>query len=300
MTEFAFADAADRAAFVALRDQIDAYNDAQTGLAEPERKLGIFVRDAGGAVQGGVLAVSYYRWMMLDIVFLSETMRGRGLGRRLVQAAEREAVRRGCIGVWLLSFSFQAPDLYRRLGYQEIGTLAFPRGHHAVFLQKRDGLHAAPASDGFETTETPGEADEAALAAGITAYNAPFTGPPDDRQFGLVLRDPTSGAVIGGLWAKPFYGLLFLAFLILPPHQRRGGTGTRLVQEAERIARTRGYAGVFLDTFTFQARPFYERLGYSVFTIINEYPPGHRRYLMAKHFDAEGNGQPACATGRSS
>ncbi len=235
-------------------------------------------------VQGGLLAVSYYRWMMLDIVFLPEAMRGAGLGRRLVAAAEREAARRGCIGVWLLSYSFQAPEFYRHLGYQEIGTLAFPNGHHAVFLQKRDGAEGAGAANDVELIDTPAQADERALIDAITAYNLPFTGPRDERRFGFVLRDPSTRAVIGGLWAQPVYGLLFLEFLILPVDLRGSGLGTRLVRQAEDLARARGYGGVFLDTFSFQARPFYERLGYSVFTVIDDYPPGHRRFLMAKRF----------------
>ena len=280
-----FADASDRGAYVALRDQIDAFNDSHTGMGEPDRKLGILVRDpATGAAQGGVLGLSYYRWLMLDIVFLPETMRGAGLGRRLVQAAEAEAARRNCVGVWLLSYSFQAPGLYRRLGYQEIGALVFPGGFEAVFFQKRAGLDHPGAADGFEITDAPAGADRSALVDGITAYNLPFAGPRDERQFGFVARGPSTRAVIGGLWAQPVYGLLFLEFLILPPHLRRCGLGTRLVQEAEKIARARGYAGIFLDTFSFQARPFYERLGYSVFTVIDDYPPGHRRFLMAKSF----------------
>jgi GNAT superfamily N-acetyltransferase len=280
-----FADASDRGAYEALRDQIDAFNDSHTRLGEPDRKLGIFLRDpATGAVQGGVLGVSYYRWLMLDIVFLPAAMRGGGLGRRLVQAAEGEAARRGCIGVWLLSYSFQAPGLYRRLGYQELGTLAFPGGFQAVFFQKCSDLVQPGAADGFDVTEAPAEPDRAALVDAITAHNLPFAGPRDERQFGLLVRDPSTRAVIGGLWAQPVYGLLFLEFLILPEHLRGGGIGTRLVHGAEEIARSRGYAGVFLDTFSFQARPFYERLGYSVFTIIDDYPPGHRRFLMAKSF----------------
>jgi GNAT superfamily N-acetyltransferase len=277
--------ASDRAAYEALRDQIDAFNDSHTRLGEPDRKLGIFIRDpATGAVQGGVLGISYYRWLMLDIVFLPEAMRRGGLGRRLVQTAEDEAARRGCIGVWLLSYSFQAPAFYRRLGYQEIGDLAFPGGFNAVFFQKRDGLAQAGAADAFDLTDAPAEADRAALVNAITAYNLPFAGPRDERQFGLVLRDPSTRAVIGGLWAQPVYGLLFLEFLILPEHLRGTGIGTQLVRQAEDIARSRGYAGVFLDTFTFQARPFYERLGYSIFTVIGDYPPGHRRFMMAKRF----------------
>jgi GNAT superfamily N-acetyltransferase len=201
-----------------------------------------------------------------------------------VQAAEREAIRRGCIGVWLLSYSFQAPGFYRRLGYRQIGALDFPNGHRAIFFQKRDGFGQSEAGSGLEITETPAKAEVAALVDAITAYNLPFAGPRDERQFGLVLRDPATRAVIGGLWAQPVYGLLFLEFLILPEGLRGAGIGTRLVRQAEEVARSRGYGGVFLDTFSFQARPFYERLGYSVFTVIDDYPPGHRRFLMAKEF----------------
>ena len=280
-----FAAASDRAAYEALRDQIDAFNDSHTRIGEPDRKLGIFVRDpATGAVQGGVLGISYYRWLMLDIVFLPEAMRGGGLGRRLVQAAEAEASRRGCIGVWLLSYSFQAPAFYRRLGYEEIGELPFPGGFQAVFFKKQNALGHAGSPNRFDLTDAPADADRAALVDAITAYNLPFAGRRDERQFGLVVRNPSTRAVIGGLWAQPVYGLLFLEFLILPEHLRGSGIGTRLVHQAEDIARSRGYAGVFLDTFSFQARPFYERLGYSIFTVIGDYPPGHRRFLMAKSF----------------
>lgn len=281
-----YVDAADTAARMALLRLIDAYNDAHTGLGEPERKLAILLRDDAGAVQGGLLGVSYYRWLLLDILVLPEPMRGAGLGRRIVAAAEREALRRGCIGVWLGSYSFQAPGFYRRLGYREFGALDFPTGHSGIFLQKTDGLGADDPGDGLEITETPTAAEAAALEAAISAYNFPFAGERDRRHFGLIVRGPASGAVTGGLWAKPEWGLLFIETLILPEPLRGAGLGTRLLREAEGIARSRGYTGVFLDTFTFQARPFYERLGYAVFTIINEYPPGHRRFLMARALDA--------------
>jgi GNAT superfamily N-acetyltransferase len=289
-----FADASDRPAYEALRGQIDAYNDSHTKPGEPDRKLAIFVRDPGtGGIQGGLLGISYYRWLMLDIVFLPAAMRGAGLGRGLVQAAEAEAVARGCIGVWLLSYSFQAPGFYLRLGYRQIGTLDFANGHRAIFFLKRDGLGQPDPGSGLEITETPAKAEEAVLVDAITAYNLPFAGPRDERQFGLVLRDPDTRAVIGGLWARPVYGLLFLEFLILPERLRGAGIGTRLVCEAERIALSRGYGGVFLDTFSFQARPFYERLGYSVFTVIGDYPPGHCRFLMAKEFAEKPDERPS-------
>ena len=279
-----FVDAADTAARHALLRLIDAYNDWHTKLGEPDRKLAILLRDAAGVVQGGLIGVSYYRWLMLDILLVPAPMRGGGLGRRLMAAAEREALRRGCIGVWLVSYSFQAPGFYRRLGYREFGTLDFPNGHRSFLFQKREELGEGDPAAAFELTDAPTQREEAALEAAITAYNRPFAGERDYRQFGLVLRDPDGGAIVGGLWAKPEWGLLFVETLFLPDQLRGSGIGTRLMREAEVVARDRGYAGVFLDTFSFQARPFYERLGYSVFTLIEDYPPGHRRFLMAKRF----------------
>jgi GNAT superfamily N-acetyltransferase len=282
-----YVDAADTAAYAALHRQIDAFNDTHTRLGEPDRKLAVLLRDpATGAVRGGLLGVSYYRWLIVDILILPEDLRGAGLGRRIMHAAEREAVRRGCIGVWLVSYSFQAPGFYRHLGYQEFGALDFPNGHRGILLRKTAGLGLGDPGSGLEITETPTEAEEAALAAAIGEYNLPFAGARDPRQFGLVLRD-ADGAVAGGLWARPEWGLLFIETLILPEKLRRGGLGTRLMRRAEDEAQKRGYAGVFLDTFTFQARPFYERLGYTVFAVIEDYPPGHNRFMLARQLDGD-------------
>jgi hypothetical protein len=45
--------------------------------------------------------------------------------------------------------------------------------------------------------------------------------------------------------------------------------------------------GVYLDTFEYQARPFYEKLGYDVFGTLDGYPPGYRQYHLAKRFPPE-------------
>jgi hypothetical protein len=51
---------------------------------------------------------------------------------------------------------------------------------------------------------------------------------------------------------------------------------------AEALARERGSAGVKLDTYEFQAKPFYERHGYAVFGVLEGYPAGTRTYYMHK------------------
>ena len=66
---------------------------------------------------------------------------------------------------------------------------------------------------------------------------------------------------------------------------RGAGLGRQLLQRAEAIARERGCHGLWLDTFSFQARGFYEKLGFSLFGEIEDYPPGHSRFFLRKRLD---------------
>ena len=123
----------------ALLDLIIAFNNAQTGTSGPSQKLSLLVRDpATGAVRGGLRGESYYGWLFVELLVLSEELRGQGLGTRLMGAAEAEAGRRGLIGVWLDTFSFQARPFYQRLGYHLVGRIDdFPPGGARYWLAKR-------------------------------------------------------------------------------------------------------------------------------------------------------------------
>jgi len=64
-------------------------------------------------------------------------LRGRGHGRRMLEAAGAEARKRGCEHVWLDSYTFQTPTFYRQFGYEVFGSLdGFPPPHKRVFLTK--------------------------------------------------------------------------------------------------------------------------------------------------------------------
>ena len=87
-----------------------------------------------GAIEGGI----WYGWMTIKYVWIDEASRRAGLGRRLMARAEAEAIRQGCIGIWLDTFSFQARPFYEKLGFRLFGTIDdFPPGHKRFFLQKR-------------------------------------------------------------------------------------------------------------------------------------------------------------------
>lgn len=130
-------------------------------------------------------------------------------------------------------------------------------------------------------TETPTPEDRAAIIAALTRFNDSQVGPSNLRPLALLLRDP-SGTTLGGLWGRSMYGWMFIELLVVPEALRGRGLGAELMRRAEAVARERGCAGIWLDTFSFQARPFYERLGYTLFGEIAGHPPGGARYFLHK------------------
>lgn len=114
------------------------YNAQQAGDGLSE-KLALLVRDeVTGEILGGLHARVLYRWLFVELLVVPEQTRGQGMGSTLMQRAEDLARERGCVGVWLDTFEFQAPDFYRQHGYTEFGHIDdYPPGHKRFFFQKR-------------------------------------------------------------------------------------------------------------------------------------------------------------------
>lgn len=117
-------------------DGLVGYNESQTGDAGYE-KLTLLLRDSSNEVVGGLLGETYWGWLHIDILWVHESLRGRGYGGKLMAAAEREARARGCGSAFLDTFSFQALPFYERMGYEVFGELAdYPPGHRRYFLKR--------------------------------------------------------------------------------------------------------------------------------------------------------------------
>lgn len=123
----------------AIARLLDAYNDVRSGIPDPIAPLALLLREPGSElIVGGLWGVSYWRWMFVDQLFVPEAHRGQGLGTALLKQAETKARERRCIGVWLLSFSFQAPQFYLRQGYKPFGNIEdYPPGHSCTYFVKR-------------------------------------------------------------------------------------------------------------------------------------------------------------------
>jgi GNAT superfamily N-acetyltransferase len=119
-----------------IHSGLQAYN-LRRAVPSDYSALTVMVRDADGAVAGGLLGGTFWGWLHVDILWLHERARGQGLGRRLLRLAEDEARRRGCHHVFLDTMSFQALPFYLKQGYSVWGELPdFPIGHTRHFVQK--------------------------------------------------------------------------------------------------------------------------------------------------------------------
>ena len=131
-----------------LDDQINQFNASATGIsAGPDPLLAILVRDEASAIIAGIWGWSWGGCCEIRTLWVKEELRGQGYGRRLLQAAEEEAQRRGCAQVVLDTHSFQAPEFYQKHGYEIVGRIAgYPLGHTKYFLCKRLSQPEAPFS----------------------------------------------------------------------------------------------------------------------------------------------------------
>ena len=135
-----------------------------------------------------------------------------------------------------------------------------------------------------EIVSDPTDAIRDAILAPLVAHNESMVGPTERHTVAIVLRDD-GGAIVGGLWGLTGFRWLFVQYLAVPPALKGEGRGRALMLAAEDEARRLGCTGLWLDTFSFQARGFYEKLGYDVIGQIDDFPPGEARFFLRKRID---------------
>ena len=102
------------------------------------RDFFIVARDDDGSVIGGLRGTFLHSWLKVDVMAVSPDHRRQGIGRKLVEEAEAMGAQRGCRYSYVDTMSFQAPDFYFSLGYEESGRLRNwdSHGHDKIFLTK--------------------------------------------------------------------------------------------------------------------------------------------------------------------
>lgn len=132
----------------------------------------------------------------------------------------------------------------------------------------------------LEVTDSPREEDEDFVIAQTRTFNAAFT--EKDIRSLCAFERSREGEIIGGLTGKTYWNYLEISFLWVSEAHQGSGIATKLMGAAEHEAHSRGCRHVVLDTFSFQALAFYQRLGYKEFGQLQGFSGKHARHYLHK------------------
>lgn len=138
---------------------------------------------------------------------------------------------------------------------------------------------------GLLPSDAPEPGTFEAIFRALEASSRPLIGPLDRRLLVIPISDD-AGRVAGGFWGSTLFQWLQVEMLFVPQPLRGLGVGSALMALAERDARARGCLGACVDTFSFQAAGFYEKVGFTRFGVLDDFPPGHSRLYFRKYFTA--------------
>ena len=131
--------------------------------------------------------------------------------------------------------------------------------------------------------ENPDPADLDVIERALVEHNEARSEPRNYSPLAIFLRNG-EGQIVGGLRGLTVWGWLFVSQLWVAEDLRGQDYGTRLMEAAEQEARTRGCHSAYVDTFSFLALDFYQKVGYTVFGTLEGFPTGHTRYFLKKPF----------------
>ena len=266
------------------------HNIAATGIVE-FYPVTFVVKDDAGAVVGGLLGNIAGGWLHVRLLWVDRMWRGRGYAIELMAAAERYAIAKGCVAAAVQTASYEARPLYEKLGYRVFCELdGHPvEGHRRFHIAKRPltGIdvprrdprdHATLAMTPYPSAEVQG-----LITRGIQTHASAAIGRPEQMWRGAnVFLKSDEGEILGGALGNCWGQWLYVSDVWVDKAIRGRGYATKLMIAIENHALECRCVHAYLDTFSFQARPMYEKLGYSVFGTLEDHPQGHTHWYMKK------------------
>lgn len=129
--------------------------------------------------------------------------------------------------------------------------------------------------------EKPEEGAWGVIGRGVGTYNKEQAGDNQFQRLCYVLQE-NSEEILGGVISEVYWEWLYIDLLWVKEELRGRGYGRQLMETVENKAREQGAKNAYLDTFSFQAPVFYEKLGYQVYGKLQDFPPGQERFFMKK------------------
>ena len=250
------------------------------------------VDDEGNTIAGCILIIDSWKIAELDIIWVDEKYRRKGLGSALIREAEKAARERGCYVMILGTFDFQARPLYEKHGYSLCGTVRdFPRGHENYTLIKRlDQSYQEPSLSKDLPTRfeiSPGNEDDAEIIIkGLDEYNTSQAARNHRKYIPLEkkLLD-ADGNLIAAIFAGVGRWNSFEIDMIwVDEPYRNQGIGSELLSETEREAKEHGAYFALTEGLPDWQTGFFRKNGYATVGTLEDCPKGHSMQVLEKRF----------------
>ncbi len=276
------------AAFAAA--ELAAITDSRIDFEDAaEDEMAVFkVTDSGGNIIAGCnLMMDCWRAAELDILWVEEKYRRKGIGSALIREAERIAREKGCRFMTLGTFDFQARPLYEKHGFAVCGTIEDcpAKGHtHYDMIKRLDDPsdeRAAAVSCAFEIR--PGDEDDGEyIDDKLVEYNwSQVPAAHDFAYIGRRIPGDDGGPAAAGFARVNFWNIAFLEMLWVEEPRRNQGMGSRLLSDIEREAKKNGAYIVLADARDWNV-DFFRKLGYTVYCTLEDCPKGYGIYKLLK------------------
>ena len=256
-----------------------------------EETLYFKITDGDGRIIAGcILAIDTWKVADLDILWVDEKYRRKGLGSALIKEAERTAREKGCDLMTLGTFDFQARPLYEKHGYKLCGVIEdWPKGHCNYSLSKRLDLpskeYVPSRPEGIMECEihTGTKEDGDVILKGLGDYNdAQYpSGDDNDEQLGRKITDENGNIIAGYIAGYSPWGNAYVDIWIDEPHRNKG-LGEYFLKKAEQDTKEKGALFMLLGTFDWQ-RDYFVKHGYKICTRTEDNPKGHSYSILTKN-----------------
>ena len=256
-----------------------------------EEDIVLKIEDENGNIAAGcIVYTTTWGKADIDILWVDEKYRLRGLGTRLIREAERITAEKGYRVAVLGTFDFQAKGFYEKLGYTLCGTIEnCPEGHaNYTFAKRLD--RTAPAKKDKRAANDPGweiktgdEDDAEFIDDKLGEYNdAHYSATGKDEKRDRKIVDE-NGEYIGGIVAQfDDWDVGFIERIWVEERYRGRGFGSRLLENYERAAKKRGVRLILVWNAYDWNEEFFKKNGYVNATTVDDLPKGHVNHLMEK------------------
>ena len=272
-----------------FHEKIDEISDSIVPPMEGAEDEYVFLKitdDEDKIIGGCIMEIDSWKIAELDLLWVDEKYRRRGLGSALIREAERAACEKGCYAMTLGTFDFQARPLYEKHGYKVVGNIKnWPKGHENYSMMKRldqPSPEYVPSKVSSYEIKIANEEDADIIDGGLGEYN--HAQAPYEHEFiwlNKKVLDEDGNLIAGIIAGVQGWNSAHVEMMWVDEQQRNRGIGTYLLSDFERAAKENGAYMVLLDALDWQML-FFEKHGYTVIGTLEDCPKGHRWCQMQK------------------